>query len=160
MAALVPSAFCRYRPAPRSLAGAIQTWARRFVIRTVFPFRGDSRSRTPAKQKYEPRIDILLHGYEYANTACWPDWLPTETQFLPQNVAVAQVQSARSSHDQNAAVVPAPTPPPHRPCHTNRAEVIIRPRGSSGCGTQERKDRAAHPFQHHVVTLIVRLDGA
>ena len=37
------------------------------------------------KLQYEPRVDILQHGYEYAqlNNACW---LPTETSFLPQNV--------------------------------------------------------------------------
>ena len=36
--------------------------------------------------QYEPRVGILQHGYEYAplNTACWPDWLPTETLVLPQ----------------------------------------------------------------------------
>ena len=44
---------------------------------------GTSRSRTPAKLQYEPRVDILQRGYEYAplNTAWWPDWLPTETRF-------------------------------------------------------------------------------
>ena len=60
---------------------------RRFVLRTVFPWVA-SRARIPAKLQYEPRVDILQHGYAYAqlNTSCWPDWLPTETLFLPQNV--------------------------------------------------------------------------
>ena len=52
--------------------------------RTVFPWVA-SRSRTPAKLQYEPRVDILQHSYDCAqlNTACWPDCLPTETRFLP-----------------------------------------------------------------------------
>ena len=33
---------------------------------------GTSRARTPATLQYEPRVDILQHGYEYAplNTVC------------------------------------------------------------------------------------------
>ena len=58
-------------------------WARRFVVRTVFPWVA-SRSRTPAKLQYEPLVGIRQHGYEYAplNTACSTDWLPTENTVL------------------------------------------------------------------------------
>ena len=63
---------------------------RRLAVRTVFFEWVASRSRTPEKLQNEPRVYnvILQHGYEYAQltTACWPDWLPTETLFCPQNV--------------------------------------------------------------------------
>ena len=42
---------------------------------------GSQSVQNPAKLQYEPRVEILQHGYEYApqNTACW-----LETRFLPQ----------------------------------------------------------------------------
>ena len=56
--------------------------------RTVFPCHGSQSAQKPAKLRYEPRGDILQHGYEYAplNTVCCPDWSPTGTRFLPQHV--------------------------------------------------------------------------
>ena len=74
---------------------------RRFVVTsTVLPWVAScSRSRPPAKLRYEPRVDILRHGYEYAplNTACWPDWLHTEIRFSPQNVALKPRSSLLAS---------------------------------------------------------------
>ena len=55
-----------------------------YVVRTVVsPVSLVSRSRTTAKLQYGPRVDIMQHGCEYVplTTACWPDWLPTETRF-------------------------------------------------------------------------------
>ena len=89
--------------------------SRRFVVRTVFAAVRDrlanhvaSRSGTPAKLQYEPRVGILQHGIEYAplNTACWPAWLPPETQFLPQKVeSTSPGQHSRSLHQR---ATPAP----------------------------------------------------
>ena len=58
-----------------------------FVVKTVFPCVA-RHPELPKALQYEPRVDMLQHGYKYAplNTACWPDWLPTEALFLPQNV--------------------------------------------------------------------------
>ena len=48
---------------------------------------GAGRSRTPAKLQFEPRIDILQHGYDIcaAKYGKLARQVPSETLFLPQN---------------------------------------------------------------------------
>ena len=65
----------------------------------VFPWVV-SRSRTPTKLQYEPRVDILQHSYEYAplNTTCWPDWLPRKYGVYPKRRSRAEAK--KTAEDQ------------------------------------------------------------
>ena len=80
--------------------------------RAVFPGVA-SRARTIAKLQYEPRVDILQRlEYVPLHTACWPDWLPAETLFLPQNVEPSSLPGAELARIPVASLYRCHSVPP------------------------------------------------
>ena len=103
-----------HRPANRasyaSPPGQCTTLCCTVIYFTVFLWV-TSRSRTPAKLQYEPRVELLQHGYEHAqlNTACWPDRLPTETCFFTRNIepSTPPPSTCRAAHRPHAVLAVA-----------------------------------------------------
>ena len=88
---------------PMLAAPDVGAWARCCMVTAVFPWVA-SRSRTPAKLQYEPRVDTLQHGYEYTqiNNHVGPTGYPRKHDFL-RNVEPRSARVALSALRMPAA---------------------------------------------------------